>query len=1046
MKYFYSHLIFCVAFLFANTAWAQLTITTGETAQQLAEVIAGPGVTVSGATITGSADAIGSFVTGANPSGLGIGSGVGLSNGNISDAAQDAASFASTTLMTPGNAYLQALSDAITGDPTLTTGDFVMLEFDFVPNADFVQFNYVFCSEEYPTFACANYVDPFAITIEGVSTPLAMTNIALIPGTTTPIQTATINDQGCGDPAYYIDNTGNNFLVYDGLTTVMTASLDVICGETYHLRFLQSDGGSDQAFDTSCFIEENSLTTGNVTIQTSSLGGDTAAVEGCADLEIVLTLNGDPPSQDVPVSVWIGGGSTADWGIDYDPIAEMNQTDSTVIIPAGQTSVSFTITPIVDGIMEGTETIDLVAITSTCGTIDTFHLFITEIEPLSVNMSNDTTICTGGAICVATGAGGGGGYTYSWDNGQGDLPTINPVPTVTTTYEVTVGDGCGSPPVTGAVTVTVDAGPTPNAGNDISVCIGESVTMNATSNALGSSFQWNPPTDLSDPAIFNPLCTPTADIEYIVTVTRLDGCSNDDTVMVTLTPPPTSEFTLPAVGCSGEPMVLDYAGNANAAAQYQWNLDGGIVTAGGGIGPIGVYWPTPGIYNVDLTVSWNGCISPNTVNQIEILGSPVVDAGTDISFCSGDMGPIGTAPVAGLTYSWNPSNGVDDAAVSSTTVELFNPTHDIQVIDYVLTASDQGCVGRDTMQVVVFPIPTVEFAVPEGECFDVNSYDFLATGHFGPNTTFDWSFGPDGFPTTSTVIQPQGVIFNVPGTQDVSIVVEDNTCVSDTFTATVDVFEMPVADFIFDVEDGCEPLNVNFTNQSYDGSSSLYNVWSFGNGSSSTQFHPSVVYTEGVYSVTLDVVTAQGCAHSISQNDIIEAFEKPTALFSMNSQVLDILNPKVVVTNQASDIVNSTYTFDPFGFEVSGMTAEYEYEEVGVYEISQIVESANGCLDTIVGSLEVKPHYTFYIPNAFTPTEDGINEVWVPQGESIAEFSMVIYNRWNEELFQSSSLDKGWDGLYKGKLVQQGVYTYRIEVVDVLGEPHIYFGTFSLVR
>ncbi|MGB0368961.1 MAG: choice-of-anchor L domain-containing protein, partial [Flavobacteriales bacterium] len=87
MKHFYSVLLFTAAFFIVENASAQLTVTTGQTAQQLAEIIAGPGVTVSGASITGSPDAIGAFVTGATASGLGIASGVGLSNGNIVDAA-----------------------------------------------------------------------------------------------------------------------------------------------------------------------------------------------------------------------------------------------------------------------------------------------------------------------------------------------------------------------------------------------------------------------------------------------------------------------------------------------------------------------------------------------------------------------------------------------------------------------------------------------------------------------------------------------------------------------------------------------------------------------------------------------------------------------------------------------------------------------------------------------------------------------------------------------------------------------------------------------
>lgn len=1036
--------------LLMSSVWmqshAQLTVTTGQTAQQLAEIIAGPGVTVSNASITGDAAAIGAFGSGANNPGLGIPSGVVMASGNVTDIPQANGMFAGTGLGTPGEPYLanQAGTNSL---------DAIILQFDFVPNADFVSFNYAFGSEEYPEFICSagGYNDIFAFTIEGVSVPLAQTNIALIPGTSLGVSVNNINDDAfCGGDysQFYINNTSgpaSNFVVYDGLTVVLTAEANVTCGETYTLKLMLSDGG-DSAFDSGCFIEENSLTTGNVTIETSSLGGDTAAIEGCADLEIQLTLNGAPTTQDVPVSVWIGGGSTATWGVDYDAIPEINQSDSTVIIPAGSNTVTFTVNPINDGLVEGVEIVDLVAITSTCGDVDTFRLYITEVDPLSVIVSNDTTICTGNAISYATGVGGGGGYTFTWDNGFGVTDTIYPSPSQTTVYTVTVEDGCNSAPAQDSVLVVVDDGPDANAGNDISVCIGGSVVLNATSDNPGYAFLWDPPTDLSDINVANPISTPQQDREYVVTVTRPDGCSNDDTVLVTITDPPTGIFDLPAVGCTGDPLITEYTGNANASAQYNWNFDGGVVTNGTGGGPIAVYWASPGLYDVELTVSWNGCVSPTELNQIEILGSPSVNAGSDISFCSGDSGPIGSAPIGGLTYSWSPTNGVADPLASLTTVQLANPTHDVEVIEYVLTAVDQGCEGYDTVNVTVFPIPTAEFVIPDGLCFNVNAFDLLAAGHFGPNATFDWDFGPVGFPQSSTNIQPQGVIFNAPGPQDVTLTITDNTCVSQPFVGTIEVYEMPDADFSFDVEDGCEPLAVTFEDQSYNGNSTLYRLWNFGNNSSSTQQDPSVVYDQGVYSVSLHVTTAQGCADQITKSNIIEAYQKPDALFEMDDRVLSIIDPTVTVTNLADSIVSSEYTFEPFGTVVNAFEMQFEYPDTGTYDITQIVTTANGCMDTITGSLKVEPHYTFYIPDAFTPDDNRVNEIWIPQGESIKSFSMTIYNRWNQELFYSGSLDEGWDGTYKGKDVPQGVYIYSIDVLDILGEPHKYRGRFSVLR
>lgn len=1038
MKKLSALFILCFSLLSWETH-AQLVVTTGQTAQQLAEIIAGPGVVVSNASTTGSATAIGAFSTGANATGLNLASGVIISSGDVGDASGPEPGIdASTGFGLPGNAWLTAQSG-------VNSNDAAILEFDFVPNADFIQFRFVFGSEEYPNFVCSNYNDLFAITLEGVTVPYPLANIALIPGTSTPVSINNVNDQGCGNAAYYIDNSGNNYVEFGGFTVPIVAEAQVICGETYHLAFLIADG-FDGIFDSGCFIEENSLTTGNVSIETSSLGGDTAAIEGCADLQITLTLNGDPTAQDYLVPVWIGAGSSAQWGIDYDPIGVLNQTDSTIVIPAGSNSVSFTITPVNDNISEGVETIELVAVTSTCGTVDTFTLYIADLDPLSVITSNDTTICQGNAVLLAEGAGGGGGFTYTWDNGFGVADTIFPSPAQTTTYTVTVSDNCGSTPATDQVTVTVDGGPVPFAGNDVSVCIGGSVLLNASSNAPNCSFSWDPPTDLSNPNIFNPLCTPQMDMEYIVTVTRPDGCSNDDTVQVTITPPPTAEFNLPTVGCAGTPLLVHYTGNADASAQYQWDFGGGTVTNGSGIGPLAVVWDQPGSYTVNLTVAWAGCVSNTETHQINILGPPPVNAGNDIAFCSGESAVLGAVPFGVLNYTWIPSTGLAGPNAPQSSITLVNPTHDIQEIQYVLEAMYQGCKNRDTVLVTVYPTPTAEFAIPDGKCFNVNSFNLTATGYFGPNATFSWDFGPVGYPASSTQQQPQGVIFNAPGLQDVSLVVEDNGCVSDTFVGQIDVFEMPDAQFAADLLEGCEPLTINFEDQSYNGGSTLYRNWSFGDGGSSTQANPAHVYTAGLYDVRLDVVTAEGCADFLKVNSYIEVYPKPDALFSIDPKVIDIIDPKVTVTNLADDVVSSEFTFEPYDYQVTAMQASYSYADTGVFAITQIVATEHGCLDTISGTVEVDPHYTFYIPNAFTPTDDNHNEIWRPYGENIMTYDLTIYNRWDQELFFSANIEEGWDGTYKGKKVPQGVYIYFIHTVDILGEPHKYRGTISVIH
>lgn len=1038
--------------LFSYTTQAQIQPTTGQTALQLAQNIAGVGVTVSNASITGDPNAIGEFTTGPNATGLGINSGVVMASGDIVDIPAGNGTFASSVLGSGSEPYLAALAGTASNDA-------IILQFDFVPNADFVSFNYVFGSEEYPEWVCSSFNDMFAFTIEGVTVPSPQTNIALIPGTNIPVGINTINDDpscmtqaangGQNNIAYYINNQvgpASQWCVYDGLTVVMIAETAVICGETYRLRLMLSDGG-DSSYDSGCFIEENSLTTGNVTISTTSLGGDLIATEGCDDIEVTLTLNGGPTPVDLPVPIWIDD-FTAIWGTDYDPIPQLNTADSTIVIPAGTNQVSFTITPVNDNISEGPEYIDFVAITSTCGLLDTLTLWIVDMVPLSLDMPNDTVICMGNAILTAQGLGGGGEYTYDW-TGFGIVDTIFPAPTVTTMYYCTVTDECGSAPATDSVEVVVDGGPPANAGFDVFVCIGGTVPLNGATVA-NCTYEWAPALYLDDPFVNNPNCTPLADQEYEFIVTRDDGCENRDTMQVVLTPEPTADFTMPAQACLGAPIIIDYTGNADAAGSYNYDFGNGTVLNGSGQGPYSVQWDVPGIQNVSLDVFWHGCLSPPVTNQIEIIDLPVVDAGLPQTDCSGEVVQIGQVGVPGFAYSWTPVVNLDDPTAANPSVTLANASHSIASTMYYVTVNNQGCVGADSVMVSALPIPTVEFAVPEGICMDDQlggGFDFEATGFFGPTAGVTWDFGPNGFPQNSTDLQPQDIIFNNTGAQDVTVSIVDNGCVGLDYTAQVQVHEMPIASFISNDLEGCQPYESKFINTSVHNSSFIYETWDFGDDQSSTQNDPVHVFSDpGQFDINLIVTTAEGCKDSASSASYILVHPKPNALFRVTPHQVDIINSEVQFTNVTTGLETSEYVVSPPGASMFGFDVNYVFDDTITYDITQYVATEFGCMDTISTTLKVEPVYNFYIPSGFTPNDDGINELWGPNGEGIKSYECWILNRWNEPLFFTGNLDEKWDGRYKGKMVPQGVYTYRIETWDVLGEPHEYFGGFTLSR
>ena len=110
---------------------------------------------------------------------------------------------------------------------------------------------------------------------------------------------------------------------------------------------------------------------------------------------------------------------------------------------------------------------------------------------------------------------------------------------------------------------------------------------------------------------------------------------------------------------------------------------------------------------------------------------------------------------------------------------------------------------------------------------------------------------------------------------------------------------------------------------------------------------------------------------------------------------------------------------------------EHTYQEDGTYNVVLLAENGP-CVDTAFIQIVIDPYYALYVPNTFTPNDDGRNDNFEPKGVGIESFEIYIYNRWGEEVFYSDNLAVVWDG---GKGVA-GTYTYIISVVDKIGEFH----------
>lgn len=510
---------------------AQLVIDNTQTPQQLVQnVLLGTGVTATNITFTGLTTQIAKFT--ATNTNLGLTSGVIMVTGPCSEAIGP--NISSSTGMDVGPpsfpspaADHDAQLDAIiqVGSPGVYTNDAAVLEFDFVPTSDTVKFRYVFGSEEYPEFV-GSINDVFAFFLNGPG--YANTNIALVPGTSTPISIATVNN--INNSQYYIDNEFGTTIEFDGFTTTMTAIAAVQCGQSYHIKLAIADA-SDGVWDSGVFLEAGSFSsTGTVQILPDvsySTTNDTTMFEGCGDATIYFVRQSNDLTQPMTIDFVLSG--TATNGVDYTNIPTQ------VVIPANDTSTSITINPLADGIPEGIETITFSVTNTVCtnSSTSTVTIYLNDVNPLVVDLGPDqSTACTGGGNVILTAdvTGGATPIDYLWTPTGEITQTISVLPAQTTTYTVTASDFCGNTDTDTIDVVVQIAQPLLlTVSNDTLICQNDMATLVANyQGGVGNvTLTWNNGVNTAVQQV-SPMVTTT----YIVNATDLCNQTITDSVVV----------------------------------------------------------------------------------------------------------------------------------------------------------------------------------------------------------------------------------------------------------------------------------------------------------------------------------------------------------------------------------------------------------------------------------------------------------------------------------------------------------------------------------
>jgi gliding motility-associated-like protein len=438
-----------------------------------------------------------------------------------------------------------------------------------------------------------------------------------------------------------------------------------------------------------------------------------------------------------------------------------------------------------------------------------------------------------------------------------------------------------------------------------------------------------------------------------------------------------------------------------------------------------------GIHVITYTLT-GSCGDQQTLN---ITVNPVADASIIPAgpFCEGFGATTITAVNAGGT--WSATCGACINAASG----AFNTTV-AGVGNHTITYAIGGpCPDSQTITVQVTPNADASFVASTPLCDNNNPSQLVPVTPGGT-----WSA------TCGTCVTPTG-FFNPTaagaGTHTITYTIA-GSC-GGTTSQDIVVNASPVVDFNVDIPSGCIPLTVNFTD--FTNPAGTTYDWDFGDGTTQTTGGGTgyTYITPGCFDVTLTVTTADNCTNTLTNNDMVCVFTYAQADFTYAPTETTILNPLIEFTNLSNNASGYVWTFDTLGTsQQTNPSFAFPDEMAGSYQVCLAALNGNGCHDTTCQIVTILDEFLIYVPNAFTPDADEVNDVFLPIVNAVdpEKYRLYIFNRWGEMIFESQSPTTGWDGTYRGFNAPSDVYVWKIVLTDNLSNKRQYTGHVTLLR
>ncbi|MCT4582662.1 MAG: PKD domain-containing protein [Flavobacteriales bacterium] len=554
-----------------------------------------------------------------------------------------------------------------------------------------------------------------------------------------------------------------------------------------------------------------------------------------------------------------------------------------------------------------------------------------------------------------------------------------------------------------------------------------------------------------------PLHTYSTAGSYNVQLTSVSdlNCIHDTTITVEVRAEPTASFSV-VDDCLYTPPVINESSSVSSGSIVAWNWNFGDVL------PSSIIQSTDqtpthnyvqdGSYDITLiVVTAEGCddtlVQTTTRFPIPEVSFISIPACKNDSVMFTNTSSI-NAPDNITSWVWNYGDG-------SPLVSLEEQNHKYTQDGYfnvtLIASSNNGCVSDVTNFVQVYPLPTAEFS------FTTTCENGIPTSFFnlssiaqGSIVNHNWDFGDNGAVSNN---QFATYDYSASGTYHVELNIETaNGCV-DTVWHDVVVHPKPEANFIADVKEGCFPYCTQFQDNSQANATTITDYfWFFGNGEIETSQDPEICFgnsshiDDAIYDASLIVTNDLGCKDTIVEVGYITVWPKPLAMFEASPEQTDMYNSEIAFQNLS--VGGESFEWDyADGNQSIDFEEAHQYADTGVYNPQLIVTTVNGCKDTIQKMIQIDPVLNVYIPSAFTPDGDGVNDAFFVEGFAIDfdHFEFLIFDRWGTLMYKTEE-NRPWDGTYKGELAPQDVYVYQVYLRGPEGKDKSYTGHFTLLK